>query len=194
MSGSSTDEFTIRLARAGDLNGLLDMYLGFEPKLEFQGLPPSTEDRIKRWLLDLLKERNVNFVIETGDGHLAGHAVLCRDARDRAELAIFLHQAYRGKGLGEQLMQAVVSFGCQCLHLKKIWLTVETLNSAAVALYRKLGFVETVKLGHFASELIMEREVSCPVCEEDKCPVFEKRVPLRVTLSYQAPAKQSGPG
>jgi RimJ/RimL family protein N-acetyltransferase len=174
---------TIRLATADDLDALVRMYVAFEPKVDFQGLPPPTRDKIVKWLSGLLSESNVNFVIEAGDGRAVGHAMLCRGPSDRAEFAIFLHQDYRGKGLGEKLTEAVVHFGCQCLHLKRIWLAVQTLNFPAVSLYRKLGFVVVEDLGDFASELIMERGVGCPVCKHEQCPVFEKKVPVGLRLS-----------
>lgn len=180
---------TIRLATPDDFHGLLMMYLHFEPKAEFQGLPPPTQEKIERWLSALLTENNVNFIIEVGRVGIVGHAVLCRDGVDRAELAIFLHQDYRRRRLGERLMEATVGFGCQCLHLKKIWLDVQALNYPAVALFRKIGFAEKHDLGIPASELIMDREVGCQVCKQEKCPVFDKLVPLHLVLADNGSAQ-----
>ncbi|MCS6806147.1 MAG: GNAT family N-acetyltransferase [Acidobacteriota bacterium] len=183
MKATKTREaVTIRLATAEDLEPLVRMYVSFEPKLEFQGLPPANEERIRRWLEPLLRAPNSHLIIETDTGRIVGHAMLCQQSSERAELAIFVHQDYRHHGLGEKLMQAIVRFACQCLHLRKIWLTVELLNAPAVNLYQKLGFVPIYEQGVLSSELIMEREVSCQVCRQQQCPVFEAHIPLRIEL------------
>lgn len=193
MAVRHPEEFIIRLATPDDVPRLLQMYLDFEPKVEFQGLPPPTEEKIEQWLTSLTGGGNVNFVIEAADGRIIGHAVLCREASDRAEVAIFLHQEFRGRGLGRKLMEAVIHFGCHCLHLRKIWLSVQTLNLPAVELYRKLGFVTLHDIGDVSSELLMERSVGCPVCRQEECPVFDKRIPLRITLPPAEEPSQSDP-
>lgn len=181
-TNKARETVTIRLATADDLEPLIQMYVSFEPKLEFQGLPPAGEYRIRHWLEPLLQAPNTHLIIETDAGRIVGHAMLCQQSAERAELAIFVHQDYRHHGLGEKLMQAIVRFACQCLHLRKIWLTVELLNVPAVNLYQKLEFVPVHEQGMMSSELVMERNVSCQVCRQQQCPVFDAHVPLRVEL------------
>ena len=47
---------------------------------------------------------------------------------------------FAGKGLGKQLMAAVMNLAAE-LHIAEISLDVSANNEAAVSLYQKLGFV-----------------------------------------------------
>jgi ribosomal protein S18 acetylase RimI-like enzyme len=49
--------------------------------------------------------------------------------------------AFRGQGIGQRLMEAAIA-QARVLHLEKIELQVFTANQPAMALYKKLGFVE----------------------------------------------------
>lgn len=59
----------------------------------------------------------------------------------RAFLGMGLLPEYRGQGIGTKLVQAVIA-EARTAGLDKLELHVYTSNPAAIALYRKLGFVE----------------------------------------------------
>jgi ribosomal protein S18 acetylase RimI-like enzyme len=59
----------------------------------------------------------------------------------RARLAVGVEPAFRRRGCGESLLRAAVAFGAEA-GLAWIDLSVFAYNAPALALYRKLGFVE----------------------------------------------------
>ena len=55
---------------------LLEMYLTFEPKGVYQGLPPFKEDMIRKWLSSLVEERRNSNLVLCLNGRVIGHAAL----------------------------------------------------------------------------------------------------------------------
>jgi len=82
------------------------------------------------------------------DSQLAGLVGLAfepwEDAQHKATVfGLYVSQAFRGQGLGEQLVQAVVSLAEQEPVIKVIELTVSANSSAALALYKRCGFEQS---------------------------------------------------
>ena len=66
------------------------------------------------------------------------------DAQHKATLfGLYVPQAFRGQGLGEQLVQAVLSLAEQEPEINVVELTVSANSSAALALYRRCGFEQS---------------------------------------------------
>ncbi|NMY57717.1 MULTISPECIES: GNAT family N-acetyltransferase [Pseudomonas] len=66
------------------------------------------------------------------------------DARHKTTLfGLYVSQAFRGQGLGEHLVQAVVSLAEQEPETKVIELTVSVNSDAALALYQRCGFAQS---------------------------------------------------
>ena len=130
---------------------LVEMYDSFDPADRAQGIPPSGNSRIREWLDEILDDDCYN-VIAWCDGDVAGHATLVPDD-DAYELAIFVHQTYQRAGIGTHLIQGLLGHG-QSVGVKKVWLTVERWNRAAVSLYKKIGF-ETSNAESFELEMAL---------------------------------------
>ena len=82
------------------------------------------------------------------DSRLVGIAGLAfepwDDARHKATLfGLYVTQAFRAQGLGEDLVQAVLSLAGQEPEIKVIELTVSADSSAALALYKRCGFEQS---------------------------------------------------
>ena len=66
------------------------------------------------------------------------------DARHKATLfGLYVTRAFRGQGLGEDLVQAVLSLAEQEPEIKVIELTVSAGSDAALALYQRCGFEQS---------------------------------------------------
>jgi UDP-4-amino-4,6-dideoxy-N-acetyl-beta-L-altrosamine N-acetyltransferase len=72
-------------------------------------------------------------------------------AQRRAEIAIFINPERQGEGLGRGALEAALELAFQAFRLRKLYLHVRTDNAAALALYRRAGFVEE---GRFADDWI----------------------------------------
>lgn len=130
--------FLIRDLEDGDAAALRHMYESFEPKRVAQGLPPARPDQIERWLAGVLAG-GFHLVVVDEHGHLAGHGMILPYAPGAAELANFLHQSVRDRGIGTALNRALVDLAA--LHgIATVWLCVEPSNRRAIRSYEKVGF------------------------------------------------------
>lgn len=128
--------FVVRRYVPEDRRALEAMYAAFEPKRGAQGLPPALE-RIPRWL-DRVLAAGDHLVIEV-DGAVLGHLMLLPMDEGRAELANFLHQAIRNRGIGTIINRIAQQIARDAGH-SRLWLCVEPTNIPAVRSYEKAGF------------------------------------------------------
>lgn len=128
--------FTVRRLGAGDRPALETMYRAFEPKRGAQGLPP-LDKALGRWLDRVLAHgEHLGVII---DGELLGHAMLLPMEDGRLELANFLHQSIRNRGIGTAINRLALELARE--HgAAGVWLCVEPFNRAAVRSYEKAGF------------------------------------------------------
>ncbi len=124
----------VRRATPADREALVAMYLSFEPKGASLGLPPRKEPQ--GWL-DGLATRP-NFVICV-DGRIVGHGVICPEDSS-GEVAVFIHQDYRGRGLGKRLLGQLIS-EARRVGLRRVWGITEYDNVPMLRLAYSLGFV-----------------------------------------------------
>lgn len=134
----------------GDVEPFVEMYLAFDPQDRAQGIPPTSESRIREWLQRILTDDAVNVTATTED-RLVGHATLVPDGAKEYELAIFVLREYQESGIGTRLITALLGAG-KNHGVERVWLSVERWNSAARALYRKVGF-EPIKTESFEFEM-----------------------------------------
>jgi RimJ/RimL family protein N-acetyltransferase len=138
---------------------LLRFYEKFEPKGEFQGIPPVREKERVLWLDRILTEWQ-NFIIEeSNEGVIIGHiAVDCLHSPSSAELIIFIDQAYRCQGVGTKVLTKLKEILGE-LRCEQVWVTVKDRNRPAIRCFLKVGF-------NFAGPIEMEREMICPICKK----------------------------
>jgi GNAT superfamily N-acetyltransferase len=152
MTDKSGESFSVRDYAPPDRTALEAMYADFEPKRAAQGLPPEGREAVRRWL-DRSLARGRHLVVEI-DGDLLGHVMLVPVEADTLELANFLHQSIRDRGIGTALSSVAVRVardaGC-----RRVWLSVEPSNRAAVRSYQKAGF-RRLPGSHWAPEVEME--------------------------------------
>ena len=109
------------------------------------GIPPPQEPLRIEWLKDLLHEK-LNVVAARANSIVGHAAIFDVPGADFCELIVFVHQEFRGQGLGKKLTEEV----CQrafLLNKKKIWLMVESKNTIAIKIYYDIGFRVTRMYG-----------------------------------------------
>jgi L-phenylalanine/L-methionine N-acetyltransferase len=106
------------------------------------------------------------------DGRIVGQSALMTAQARRAHcgsVGFMVHDAFQGRGVGSALMAAIVDYADKSLGLRRLELEVYTDNAAAIALYRKFGFVEegcsrggAIRDGVLADTLHMARYADAP--------------------------------
>lgn len=163
-----------RFYRSKDWPDLLAMYLSFEPKGIYKGLPPIKESMTRRWLSGLIEDpNNTHFILRT-EIEVMGHAALvyypCEPRKE--EIIIFVHQDYQHQGWGRKLFLAAMHWACRRLKLRQVWLTVEWDNPRAWRLYRSIGFRPLSPERMFEPEFEMVRPLQCEKCLKEECPIY----------------------
>ena len=145
----------VRECNWDDFAALVEMYKSFQPKRVAQGLPPPDVPRIAHWL-DQLQQESRGLLAFQGQGIVA-HAVLCPISDATVEFTIFVLQDFRGQGLGTALTRLALNFACE-MGFAEVFLSTEVANSAALGLYRKLGFhVQNTSFGECEMRLSIRR-------------------------------------
>ncbi len=96
--------------------------------------PVDVERRAARWDLEC------TFVAHA-DGEPVGGLSLSESSFGFADLGMFVAADWRGRGVGSALVAAAIEWA-RTRGLHKLTLSVFPHNEAAIALYRKFGFVE----------------------------------------------------
>ena len=117
---------------------LKGMYDGFDPLGVALGLPPCSEEARHAWIGAAL-DHKVNLAAFSPTGQVVGHCFLVADRAGSAELAIFVRQEFRRKGVGTALVKAALEFE-GAAGLRRVWTLTSSDNKAALRLQKKCGF------------------------------------------------------
>lgn len=127
----------VRMLTTADRRALEAMYDAFEPKRAAQGLPPRSPVEVRHWL-DRALARGIHLCAEL-DGVIIAHVMLIPMEDGRVELANFLHQSMRNRGIGTALNRVALDVAAGA-GWRNVWLSVEPSNRAALRSYEKAGF------------------------------------------------------
>ncbi len=103
-----------------------------------------TPKQEQSFVLNMMASRREVLIVAMLDGELAGTCALmsrghCKRLDHRCEIAIALYKKYWGAGIGNKMMQRVLSLAKE-LGYEQAELEVMADNKGAIALYEKLGF------------------------------------------------------
>jgi len=126
MSTLITKEVSVRIVKPEDLPLLEQMYDAFSPMGATMGLPPSDPQRRKNWLKTLVEGINLVALCEDQP---AGHLALMAGGR-AAEMALFVHQDFRRRGVATALANEAVRL-CRQQKLRVLWVLISSDNNAA---------------------------------------------------------------
>jgi len=130
--------FTIRPAEACDARAMAELFAAVAAERTGIATEPPVD----------IDERAVQFartadgsVVVVADGQIVGMLHIEVSRHGFGEFGMLVDRDWRGRGVGSALVQAAISRArSQGLH--KLCLEVFVHNTAAIALYRKSGFVE----------------------------------------------------
>lgn len=95
----------------------------------------------KEWASNIHKEENT-FVIYNESEELIGNFSFDYD-EGNLMLGVQMKPSFTGKGMGTEIIQAILNFGRETYKFDKIELLVAKFNKRAIRVYEKLGFVKT---------------------------------------------------
>jgi len=146
----------IRLARPGDARSFLDAYRSVAAEKRFiqtEVVPHSHRYYRKRFRRPW--ERNVAHLLALEEGRVIGSISIRRDdhpATDHvATFGMFVVSSHRGRGIGSALVSEAFRWA-RLFGIERIELTVYPHNDAAIALYRRFGFVQEGRLVRHAKK------------------------------------------
>jgi putative acetyltransferase len=135
------EELLVRLLESKDLRQMPDLYAEQEVYSNTLQLPFSGAEQ---WRELLTRPGHTSLVAARGED-LLGHTGIDMLQRPRrrhvATFGIAVRGAARGQGVGTALVDAAVKLCDSWTNITRIELQVYTDNAAAIALYRKFGFV-----------------------------------------------------
>ena len=131
-------DFAVRPARADDARAMAEVFAAVAAERDGIATEPPVD----------IAERAAQFansadgaVVAVADGKIVGMIHVAASRHGFGEFGMLVDRAWRDRGVGSALVQAAVDRArSQGLH--KLCLEVFTHNTAAIALYRKLGFAE----------------------------------------------------
>jgi GNAT superfamily N-acetyltransferase len=142
----------IRPIGPGQRRLLIEMYERFDPPGAALGLPPLTAEAREAWI-DAALRHPVNLGAFTPVGEPVGHCFLAPSAPCEAELAVFVHQQSRRKGIGAALLTAALD-RARAAGLRRVWSITSYDNRAALRLQTSCGFRLADSLS-FEAELVI---------------------------------------
>jgi RimJ/RimL family protein N-acetyltransferase len=139
--------FRVRRAEPEDIDGVLALFISVANERRFiLTEPPIDQERRKQQFLETLQSDDAYvFLAETGEEVIGELTVLRRHTTSPATIGMAVLAPWRGRGVGTALMQACVDWAREA-GVHKLSLEVFPWNEAAIALYRKFGFVEEGRL------------------------------------------------
>lgn len=164
---------TLRPAAAGDAMVILRLAREMAVSGAGQGVPDDDAAGsawAAGWIHGHTQEGRRMLVAEV-DGRAAGFATASAGPSPTlahvAQLSLFVSADWRRKGIGRQLLDALIQWAAQSPGIDKLQLAVLASNSAAIGLYRRCGFREEGRLlgqvrrpdGERADQLLMARGV-----------------------------------
>jgi RimJ/RimL family protein N-acetyltransferase len=118
---------------------LIDMYLAYQPRNSFQGLPPIKDKVCVRWVRDILATGIHLVAVPKDEPPLIGHAALFPVNAEKCEMLVVVCPGFQNLGIGTELVRSCVALAAE-LGLQQIWLPVDATNVRARHIYRKCGF------------------------------------------------------
>ena len=157
---------------------LIDMYLAFQPRNSFQGLPPLKDEVCVRWVQDMLRDRHPRHGAVPPRRPIVGHAALFPINRQKCEMLVVVCPGFQNLGIGTELVRSCIDLADE-LGFERIWLPVDATNVRARHVYRKCGFE------YVSNDQGRELDMACEVRRHRRPPAGDAKLPVtRVPAPY----------
>jgi putative acetyltransferase len=162
----SIEGLKIRRAEADDCDGVYEMFTASTVYSGTLQLPYPSREYWRRRLSE--NPDNVYYLVALIEGRIVGLSHVATFSRPRRShagaIGISVHADWQGKGVGKELMRAIVDLADNWLNLTRLELEVYADNEAAIHLYERFGFEVEGRLrqhalrdGQFVDSIVMGR-------------------------------------
>jgi len=182
----------IEIRRLADDAGqrLIDMYLAFQPRNSFQGLPPIKDEVCIRWVREILvtgihviairsagvppafRSAGETPALQNDESPLIGHAALFPVSAQKCEMLVVVCPGFQNVGIGTELVRSCVDLAGE-LGFQQIWLPVDATNVRARHVYRKCGFA------YVSNKQGRELDMTCDVQSARSAAIHDLHGPAR---------------
>ena len=132
----------LRPANNKDCEKVIELVYSILKEYDLKPDPEATDVDIKDIEHSYFERGGTFYVLEEKDGSIIGAYGLYRVEKQTCELRkMYLHSAYRGKGVGKLLLEDALSKAWQ-IGFKKMTLETASVLKEAISLYKSYGFVE----------------------------------------------------
>lgn len=121
---------------------LLDMYLAYQPKPVFSGLPPADNAACAKWVQSMI-ERAINLVALSFEEGVVAHEALFPMDEQTCEVLEVVAASMQDCGVGSELARCGVQLAHE-LGFEKVIVSIEPANTRARHVYRKCGFEQAL--------------------------------------------------
>ena len=131
-------QFAVRPAATGDEVALAELFAAVAEERDGLATEPPVDIDAR---VALFARGAASSVVAVADGQVIGMLHVEASRHGFGEIGMLVDRGWRGRGVGAALLQAAIGLARQ-QGLHKLSLEVFAHNTAAIALYRKCGFVE----------------------------------------------------
>jgi len=117
---------------------LIEMYLNYEPRGSFNGLPPISDEVCIKWVRGMIDDA-ANLIALSFEVGLVGHSALFPINSDECEILVVVSPSVQKVGIGTQMTRSLIQLAEE-LGFERIRLNVEARNHVARHVYQKCGF------------------------------------------------------
>lgn len=117
---------------------LIDMYLAYEPRGSFSGLPPTGDQACVEWVQGMI-DSAVNLMAVSFEQGVVGHSALFPINGTQCEILVVVSPPEQKIGIGTELTRCLIQVAHE-LEYERIRLNVEAKNHVARHVYQKCGF------------------------------------------------------
>ena len=128
----------IWLLTAAQRQALVEMYMAYQPRNSFSGLPPLNDEVCHRWATGIVRD-GISLVAMSLEAGLAAHGALFPIDEEACDMLVVVWPRHQMIGIGTELTHCLIQLAHE-LGFSSIKLNVEAHNHVARHVYEKCGF------------------------------------------------------
>jgi RimJ/RimL family protein N-acetyltransferase len=105
-----------------------------------------TVENEKKWINNFQQDAHALALVAVLDNEIIGLLFFIPNQKKKnfhtGEFGVSVHPNFQGNGIGRQLIESLLNWARENVHIEKVYLNVFATNKHAIRLYKSLGFIE----------------------------------------------------